>query len=166
MPVSPEASRRSSTSSWVSSSGVADVVGLEQEAVRRVRDAADDVVAVQDDRGEVAVPEARDLDRVLGEQAARACAVAHRPGADAHRVDRHLQERVERDDLVHVAVAQVHPVCERVGELGRDRPDLAADPAEVVEQPRALGGQLLEQGGETEHVHGPSLRGGRCQTRL
>ena len=54
---------------------------------------------------------------------------------------------------MHVAVAQVHPVGERVGELGRDRPDLAADAAEVVEQPCALGRQLLEQGGEMEHVH-------------
>ena len=45
--------------------------GLEQEAVRRVRDAAADVVAVEDDRGEVAVAEARYLDRVL------------RPGAPA-----------------------------------------------------------------------------------
>ena len=104
-----------------------------------MRDAADELVAVQDDGCEVAMPEARDLDRVLGEQAARARAVAHRPGADAHRVDGHLQERVERDDLVHVAVAQVHPVRERVGELGRDRADLAADASEVVEQPSALG---------------------------
>ena len=68
MPVSPEASSRSSTSSWVSSSGARMLVGLEQEAVRRVRDAADDVVAVQHDGGEVAVAEARHLDRVLGEQ--------------------------------------------------------------------------------------------------
>ena len=118
-----------------------------------MRDAADDVVAVQHHGREVAVPEAGDLDRALREQAARSCAVAHRTGAHAHRVDRNLQERVERDDLVHVAVAQVHPVGERVGELGRDRPDLAAHTAEVVEQPGALGGQLLEQSGEMEDVH-------------
>ena len=91
-----------------------DLVGLEQEAVGGVRDPADDVVAVQDDGRKVAMPEARNLDRTLREQAARPGAVAHRPGADAHRVDGDLEERVERDDLVHVAVAQVHPVGERV----------------------------------------------------
>ena len=109
-------------------------------------DAAEDVVAVQDDRREVAVAEARHLDRAVREQLARAGAVADRARADAHGVDRHLQERVEGDDLVHVAAAQVHPVGERVGELGRDRPDLAAEAAEVVEQPRPLRRQLLEQG--------------------
>ena len=54
---------------------------------------------------------------------------------------------------MHVAAAEVHPVGERVGELGRDRADLAADAAEVVEQPRPLRRQLLEQGGEPEDVH-------------
>ena len=54
---------------------------------------------------------------------------------------------------MHVAVAQVHPVGERVRELRRDRPDLAAQPAEVVEQPRPLRRQLLEQAREAEHVH-------------
>ena len=49
---------------------LADVVGLEQEAVRRVGDAADDVVAVQHDRREVAMAEARHLDRALREQEA------------------------------------------------------------------------------------------------
>ena len=53
-----------------------------------------------------------------------------------------------------VAVTQVHPVGERVGELRSNRADLAAQPAEVVEQPRPLGRQLLEQAGEVEHVHG------------
>ena len=116
-------------------------------------DAAEHLVAVQDDRREVAVAEARHLDRAVREQRPRAGAVADRPGADANRVHRHLQERVEGDDLVHVAVAQVHPVGERVGELGRDRPDLAAQPAEVVEQPRPLRRQLLEQAREAQHVH-------------
>ena len=60
---------------------------------------------------------------------------------------------------MHVAVAQVHPVGEGVGELGGDRADLAAQAAEVVEQPRALRRQFLEQAGETEHVHASSLRG-------
>ena len=143
-----------------------DLVWLEQKAVRRMCDAADDLVAVQDDGREVTVPEARNLDGVLVEQAARPRAVAHRPGAHAHRIDGNLEERVERDDLVHVAVAQVHPVGECVGELRRDRPDLAADATEVVEQPRALGRQLLEQGREMEHVHASSLRSHRCQTRV
>ena len=54
---------------------------------------------------------------------------------------------------MHVAVAQVHPVGERVRELRRDRADLAAQPAEVVEQPHTLRGQFVEQGREAEHVH-------------
>ena len=70
---------------------LADVVGLEQEAVRRVGDAADDVVAVQHDRREVAVAEARHLDRALREQLARArrsrrparCRRGRRPPAPA-----------------------------------------------------------------------------------
>ena len=106
--------------------GPDDLVGLEQEPVRRVGDAADHVVAVEDDGRKVAVAEARHLERALGEQLSRPRAVADRTGADAHRVHRHLQERVEGDDLVHVAAAQVHPVGERVGQLRRDRPDLAA----------------------------------------
>ena len=77
---------------------------------------------------------------------ARLDAVADRPGADAHDVHRLLEERVERDDLVHLAAADVHPVGERVGELGRDRPDLAADPAEVVEQVRPLEGSSGRSG--------------------
>ena len=75
---------------------------------------------------------------------ARAHAVADGPGADADDVDRHAQERVERDDLVHLAAADVHVVGERVGELRRDRADLAPDPAEVVEQPRPRGRELSE----------------------
>ena len=97
--------------------------------------------------------EARHLDRAVGEQRARPGAVADGAGADADGVDRHLEEGVEGDDLVDVAAAQVHPVGERVGELRRDRPDLAPDAAEVVEQPRPLGRQLLQQAREPEHVH-------------
>src|SRR5687768_10483603 len=71
-------------------------------------------------------------------------------------------------------MTQVHPVGERVGELGRDRTDLATQPAEVVEQPRALRRQLLEQACEAQHIHTPSLRSRRasdssltrCQSRL
>jgi FdhD protein len=45
-------------------------------------------------------------------------------------------------------------VGERVRELGRDRPDLAPDPAEVVQQLRALRGQLRQELGEPEDVYG------------
>ena len=54
---------------------------------------------------------------------------------------------------MHVAAAEVHPVGERIRELRRDRPDLAPEPPEVVEQPRSLGRQLLEQAREPKHVH-------------
>ena len=54
---------------------------------------------------------------------------------------------------MHIASPQVHPVGERVGELRGDRADLAPDASEVVEQPRPLRRQLLEQGGEPEDVH-------------
>ena len=57
-----------------------------------------------------------------------------------------------------VAAAKVHAVGERVGELGGDRPDLAPDPPEVVQQPRPLGRKLLEQAREPEDVHGASVR--------
>jgi hypothetical protein len=103
----------------------ADLVGVEQEAVGRVRDAPGDLVAVQHDGREVAVAEARNLDGAVPEQLARAGAVADRTGADPNRVHGHLQEGVEGDDLVHVPPAQVHPVGERIREVRRDRPDLA-----------------------------------------
>jgi len=45
-------------------------------------------------------------------------------------------------------------VCERVRELGRDRADLSADAAQVVEQARPLLGQLWENLGEPEDVYG------------
>ena len=95
----------------------------DRAVVRRVRDLGDDLVAARQHGREVAVAEAGDLDRarVLREQLARAEAVADRAGADADGVDRHLEERVERDDLVHLAAADVHVVGERVGELRRDR---------------------------------------------
>jgi hypothetical protein len=45
-------------------------------------------------------------------------------------------------------------VGDGVRELGRDRPDLAADAAEVVEEARPLLRKLGEQGGEREDVYG------------
>jgi len=45
-------------------------------------------------------------------------------------------------------------VGKRVRELGRERADLAADAAEVVEQPRPLLRQLRENLGEPEDVYG------------
>jgi hypothetical protein len=55
---------------------------------------------------------------------------------------------------VNLPAADVHPVCYRVRELGRDRADLAPDAAQVVEQARALGRQLVEERGEPENVDG------------
>ena len=134
---------------------VARIVGLEQEAVRAVGDTAVDLVAVHPDRRQVAVADARDGE--LARAGPRAGAVAHRPGADANDVHRHLQERVERDDLVHLAAADAHVVGERVRELGRDRADLAANPPEVVEQPRARGRELREERGQGEDVRAPII---------
>ncbi len=111
------------------------------------------IAAARRGRRELAVPEARHLDdgeplrRELlrvGEQVAAAEAVADRAGAHAHDVDRQAQVRVERDDLGNLAAADVHVVGERVGELGRDRPDVPAHPAQVVEQPGALARKLLQ----------------------
>jgi hypothetical protein len=111
-----------------------------------VGDAADDLVAVHPHRGEIAVPNACDFEHTLRmrmilsdgmRMILTACglphAVADRPGADADDVDGLLQERVERDDLVHLAAADVHVVGQRVRELGGERADVAADPPEVVE---------------------------------
>ena len=119
----------------------------------------DDVSAREHGR-EVAVAEALDPEhghavRVLllaREQVLCAQAVADRPDADADGVGRHAEEGVERDDLVHLAAADVHVVGERVRELGRDRADLAADAAEVVEQARPLDREVLEQRDKAERV--------------
>ena len=128
--------------------------------VRRMRHGRDDLVAARHDRGEVAVAEACDLDRAwrAREQLACAVAVADRPGADAGRLDRDLQERVEGDDLVHFPAADVHVVGERIRELGGDRADLAADASEVVEQARSLERQLRKEPGQRDHVHAAILR--------
>ena len=99
--------------------------------------------------------EACDLDRSWRacEKLARSVAIADRPRADADRVVRHLEERVEGDDLVHLATTDVHMVGERIRQLGRDRADLPPDMPEVVEQLRPLARQLGDQHGRREHVH-------------
>jgi hypothetical protein len=48
-------------------------------------------------------------------------------------------------------------VCDGVGELGRDGPDLAPDAAEVVQQPRPLLRQLRQELGELEDVYGSMI---------
>ena len=63
------------------------------------------------------------------------------------------QERVEGDDLVHLAAADVHVVGDRVGQLHRDRSHLAANASEVVEQAGSLAWKLRKQRCEPEHVH-------------
>ena len=88
----------------------------------------------------------------LRQQLARTEAVAYRPGADAQCVERDLQERVERDDFVHLAAANVHVVGERVGKLGCDRPHLAADAPEIVEQARSLARELGQQQRSAQNV--------------
>jgi hypothetical protein len=45
-------------------------------------------------------------------------------------------------------------VGERVREVGRDRADLAADAAEIVQQARPLLRQVGENLGEPEYVYG------------
>jgi len=102
-------------------------------------------------------PEDRDAVRALllpGEEILGAEAVADRADADAYSVHRHLEEGVEGDDLVHLAPPDRHVVGERVGELRGDRPDLAADPPEVVQQARPLLRQLGKNLGEPEDVYG------------
>ena len=114
-----------------------------------------DLVPARHRRREIAVPEARDLDRSRRrlEQLASPEAVAHRSGADANGIRRNLQERVERDDLVHLAAADVHVVGDRVGQLHRDRSHLAANAPEIVEQAGSLARKLGKQRCEPEHVH-------------
>ena len=89
-------------------------------------------------------PRARIRVGLRREQVARPEAVADGPGADADCIDRYLQERVEGDDLVHLATPNVHVVGERVRELRRDRADLAPDTAEVVQEPCPLPAEALE----------------------
>ena len=113
----------------------------------RSRHARQDRVPASAHGCDIAVAEAGNLDyghSVLdaflrpGQQVARAEAVAYGPGAHANAVVRQLEVRVERDDLRHLAAADVHVVCERVGKLGRHRPHTAANRAEIVEQLRSL----------------------------
>jgi hypothetical protein len=89
-----------------------------------------------------------------GEEILRAEAVTDRADADAHSVSRHLEEGVERDDLVHFPAPDVHVVRERVGELRGDRANLAANAPEVVQQARPLLRQLGKNLGEPEDVYG------------
>jgi hypothetical protein len=63
---------------------------------------------------------------------------------------------------VHLAAADAHSVGHGVRELGRDRADLAADSAEVVEEPGPLGRKLLEERGQLEDVDVQILRWGLC----
>jgi hypothetical protein len=107
----------------------------------------DDLVAARHCGREVAVTEARDLNCAgrAPEQVACAEAIADRAGADADDVCRHLQERVEGDDLVHLAAADVHVIRERVREVRSDRADFAAEPTEVVQQTRAGRRKLGQQ---------------------
>ena len=88
------------------------------------------------------------------EEILRAHAVADRADADANGVGRHLEETVERDDLVYLAPPDRHVVGERVRELRRDRADLAADAPEVVQETRPLLRQLRQNIGEPEDVYG------------
>ncbi len=99
--------------------------------------------------------EARDLDRPRRRSEELACAetVADRSGAHARSVRRHLQERVERHDLVDLAPPDVHMVGERVGQLHRDRAHLAPDAAEIVEKSCSGAGELRKQRCKPEHVH-------------
>ncbi len=62
---------------------------------------------------------------------------------------------------MHLAAADVHVVGERVRELRRDRTDFPADPAEVVEQARAVGRQLGQHGCEGQGVQRLDYREGQ-----
>ena len=127
-----------------------------------MRHRGDDLVASRLYRREVAVAETGDLDRVgmLREQIASAEAVAHRPRADAVRVRRHLQERIEGHDLVHLSAPDVHVVGEGVRKLGSDRPHFSPDAAEVVQQARARR-RKLGRAREPHRIHASILRGRR-----
>jgi FdhD protein len=58
---------------------------------------------------------------------------------------------------VNLAAADVHVVGDGVGELGRQRPDLASDAAEIVQQPGPLPRQLRQELGELEDVYGSMI---------
>ena len=88
----------------------------------------------------------------LGQELLGSQAVADRTDADADGIQRHAQERVERDDLMDLAAADVHVVGERVRELRRDGADLPPHAAQVVEQAGARGRQLRQELGELQDV--------------
>ena len=58
---------------------------------------------------------------------------------------------------MHLAAADVHVVGDRVGELGREGPDLAPHPSEIVQQPRPLPRELRQELGELEDVYGSMI---------
>jgi hypothetical protein len=126
-----------------------------------------DAVAAHEDGRKLAVAEALDfnafassqtrLPLFLGEELLRTEAVADGADADANGVDRHLQEGIEGDDLVHFAATDVHVVGEGVGELGGQRADLVPHPPEVVEEARALALELGQELREAKDVHGPII---------
>ncbi len=133
----------------------------------RFRHARQDRVAAGAYRREVAVSEAGNLDHGhpalgaflrLGQQVACAQAVADRARADANAILGQLEVRVERDDLRHLAPPDVHVVGERVGPVGRHRPHVATDRAQVVEELRALARQLGEHVAEVAHAVSSSRR--------
>jgi hypothetical protein len=121
---------------------------IDRPVVGRVGHGRDDLVAPHQHRRAVAVAEAGNLDgaRICLQQRPPTEAIADRPRADAHDVGGEAQVRVERDDLGDLAASDVHVVGERVGELRRHRADVAADPAEVVEQARPFERKRLEPG--------------------
>ena len=136
------------------------VRGVESEVagVRAVDGLRHDPVADRVDRRELAVTEARHLDDgsmllQASEKVATAETVADRSGADADRVGSNLEERIERDDLVHLAAPDRHVVGERVRKLGREWADLPPDPTQVVEQACPLDRKLREEGREPKDVH-------------
>ena len=161
VPRRPDASSRSSTSSWVNSSGSRTSSGSAGRPVAPCRERRRGRSRRRvSRRSEVAVTEAGDLDRPGRgrEKRPRAEAVADGSRAHPEGVHRHLQEGVEGDDLVDVAAAEVHAVGERVGQLGvigptsrRIRPRLSSNRVRS-------GGSSSEQAREPEDVHAASVR--------
>src|SRR5204862_5663775 len=86
------------------------------------------------------------------EELVRSEAIANGPRADARRLHRDTEIRVEGGDLVHLAAADVHVVGDRVRELRPDRADLAPNAAEVAEQVGPFPRKPLQQRGQAEDV--------------
>ena len=96
------------------------------------------------------------------EQILRAQAIAYRSDTDPNRICRDVQERVKGDDLVDFSTPDVHVIGNRIRKLGRDRPDVAANAPEVVEEPRPVFRKLGEDRRQLENVHRSILRLGLC----